>query len=231
LNRVQRSRETASIPPSIGCRVLPGRACFGRCSAWSSPGTAKFAGIKLGAETDAVWPAGAAERLFEVRDGSIPPVAGVGAGFCFFPAQDWQKAWCGRRDSNPHERKLNGFSYHPTAFAARTQRVSARQVCGLDYPFTVSRKVWDLGAARLVSTPSRRKAHRAWLGIAISGFPEFEQFCIAGFPDEHSSFLKSVASAISPRPHGRLCIAVYHREAAECTRKLFLLVSAGFPLL
>jgi hypothetical protein len=36
---------------------------------------------------------------------------------------------------------------------------------------------------------------RAWLGIAISGFPEFEQFCIAGFPDEHSSFLKSVASA------------------------------------
>jgi len=29
---------------------------------------------------------------------------------------------------------------------------------------------------------------RAWLGIAISGFPEFEQFCIAGFPGEHSSF-------------------------------------------
>src|SRR5216684_335769 len=23
---------------------------------------------------------------------------------------------------------------------------------------------------------------RAWLGIAITGFPEFEQFCIAGFP-------------------------------------------------
>jgi len=23
---------------------------------------------------------------------------------------------------------------------------------------------------------------RAWLGIAIAGFPEFEQFCIAGFP-------------------------------------------------
>ena len=29
---------------------------------------------------------------------------------------------------------------------------------------------------------------RAWLGIAIAGFPEFEQFCIAGFPCEHSSF-------------------------------------------
>jgi hypothetical protein len=44
------------------------------------------------------------------------------------------------------------------------------------------------GAARLVSTPSRRKPSvRAWLGIAISGFPDFGQFCIAGFPGEHSS--------------------------------------------
>jgi len=40
-----------------------------------------------------------------------------------------------------------------------------------------------LGAARLVSTPSRRGCRRrAWLGIAITGFPEFGQFCIAGFP-------------------------------------------------
>jgi hypothetical protein len=36
-----------------------------------------------------------------------------------------------------------------------------------------------LGAARLVSTPSR---FRAWLGIAISGFPDFEQFYVDGFP-------------------------------------------------
>jgi hypothetical protein len=65
---------------------------------------------------------------------------------------------------------------------------SARQVCGLDYPFTLLRKVRSLGAARLVSTPSRLVSLRAWLGIAIAGFPEFEQFCIAGFPGEHSSF-------------------------------------------
>jgi hypothetical protein len=89
-------------------------------------------------------------------------------------------------------------------------------------------KIRVLGAARLVSTPSQRRAHRAWLGIAISGFPEFEQFCIAGFPDEHSSFLKSVASAISPRPHGRLRIAVYHSGAAECTCQFSSKVSADF---
>jgi hypothetical protein len=64
----------------------------------------------------------------------------------------------------------------------------SRLVCGLDYPFTILRRARSLGAARLVSTPSRLMSLRAWLGIAIPGFPEFEQFCIAGFPDEHSSF-------------------------------------------
>jgi hypothetical protein len=58
----------------------------------------------------------------------------------------------------------------------------SRQVCGLDYFFTLLRKFRSLGAARLVSTPSRLSSLRAWLGIAISGLPEFEQFCIADFP-------------------------------------------------
>jgi hypothetical protein len=42
-----------------------------------------------------------------------------------------------------------------------------RQVCGLDYPFTLPRKLRSLGAARLVSTPSRLVSLRAWLGIAV----------------------------------------------------------------
>ena len=74
------------------------------------------------------------------------------------------------------------------------------QVCGLDYPFTLPRKLRGLGAARLVSTPSRLESLRAWLGIAISGSPEFEQFCIAGFPASTQVFLKSAAYAIPPRP-------------------------------
>jgi hypothetical protein len=40
-------------------------------------------------------------------------------------------------------------------------------VCGLDYPFTLPRELRGLGAARLVSTPSRLVSGRAWLGIAI----------------------------------------------------------------
>jgi hypothetical protein len=77
----------------------------------------------------------------------------------------------------------------------------SRQVCGLDYPFTLLRKIRSLGAARLVSTPSRLVSLRAWLGIAIQGFPEFEQFCIAGFPDEHSSF--SLSPLRMPFRHAR----------------------------
>src|ERR1035441_5852391 len=103
-----------------------------------------------------------------------------------------------------------------TAFAARTRALfeRSRQVCGLDYPFTLPRMIRGLGAARLVSTPSRRTfSVRAWLGIAIAGFPEFEQFCIAGFPASTQVFLKSVASAIPPRPRGWLFTAIYHRGA------------------
>src|SRR5579862_2557203 len=54
-----------------------------------------------------------------------------------------------------------GFSYHYGFRRARRRAVRREALCGLDYTFTVA---FALGAARLVSTPSR---HRAWLGIAI----------------------------------------------------------------
>ena len=54
-----------------------------------------------------------------------------------------------------------------------------------------------VGAARLVSTPSH-------VGLArdchLTGFPEFEQFCVSGFPRAHSIEFKSVASTVPPRP-------------------------------
>jgi len=38
-------------------------------------------------------------------------------------------------------------------------------------------------------------------GFPSSGFPDFEQFCIAGFPGEHSIYgIKSGASADSATP-------------------------------
>jgi hypothetical protein len=64
----------------------------------------------------------------------------------------------------------NGFSYH---FDFR-RRPARRLWSGL----SLHPGVAALGAARLVSTPSR---FRAWLGIAIEGFPDFEQFYVLGF--------------------------------------------------
>jgi hypothetical protein len=77
--------------------------------------------------------------------------------------------WCGRRDLNPHGPfKPCGFSYRPRLSPPRLELFEgSRQVCGLDYPFTLPRKVRSLGAARLVSTPSRLLSLRAWLGIAV----------------------------------------------------------------
>jgi len=52
--------------------------------------------------------------------------------------------------------KLNGFSYRLRLSPPGRAVVNrARQVCGLDYPFTVPWMAQGLGAARLVSTPSR----------------------------------------------------------------------------
>jgi len=51
---------------------------------------------------------------------------------------------------------------------------------------------------------------RAWLGIAIQGFPEFEQFCIAGFPASTQVLLKSAAYAIPPRPRAATSLMIGH---------------------
>ena len=113
---------------------------------------------------------------------------------------------------NPHGPfKPCGFSYRlRLSPPQRDPLQGSRQVCGLDYPFTVLRKIRRLGAARLVSTPSRLMCVRAWLGIAVQGFPEFEQFCIAGFPASTQVLLKSAAYAIPPRPRAATSLMIGH---------------------
>ena len=64
--------------------------------------------------------------------------------------------------------RLSPADFH-TVYGVRRPDVtlleSSRQVCGPDYPFTFSREIRSLGAARLVSTPSRLVSLRAWLWI------------------------------------------------------------------
>ena len=79
---------------------------------------------------------------------------------------------------------------------------SSRQVCGLDYPFTLPRKIRSLGAARLVSTPSRLTSRQAWLGIATDEEVSPSLGSSASPVSQASTqvFLKSAAYAIPPRP-------------------------------
>ena len=81
-----------------------------------------------------------------------------------------RKVWCGRRDLNPHGPfKPCGFSYRlrlspPGRFAFE----SSRQVCGLDYPFTLLRKNPKLRCcpSSLYTFPAGVHS-RAWFGIAL----------------------------------------------------------------
>src|ERR1039457_3645749 len=94
----------------------------------------------------------------------------------------------------------HGFSYPSTAFAA-----PAVVPQGLGSGLSLHRaRIWlrGLGAARLVSTPSRPVVRP---GLArdrhFTGFPDFEQFCTAGFPTGTQVLsLKSDASADSATP-------------------------------
>ena len=97
----------------------------------------------------------------------------------------------------PRAVKLRGFSYRLRLSPPRR----AGRVCGLDYPFTVP------GGSGVRCCPSSLytfPAGRLRPGLArdrhVTGFPEFGQFCIAGFPASTQVSLKSAASAIPPRP-------------------------------
>src|SRR6266478_5201320 len=83
--------------------------------------------------------------------------------------------------------RLSPADFH-TVYGFRRPNVTShggsRQVCGLDYPFTLPRKIRSLGAARLVSTPSRLE-YVAGLG--------------SGLPFEVSPNLSSSASPVSRR--------------------------------
>jgi hypothetical protein len=94
------------------------------------------------------------------------------------------KKWCGRRDLNPHGPfKPCGFSYRLRLSPPEHETLEGScQVCGLDYPFTVLRKIRSLGAARLVSTPSRMEC--------LSGLG-------SGLPFKVSPNLSSSASPVS----------------------------------
>jgi len=96
--------------------------------------------------------------------------------------------------------RAEGFSYQLRLSPPRFGAFAPWLVCGLDYTFIVG-ALAPLDAARLVSTPSHRPFGPGRLArdCHVKGFPEFEQFCIPGFPESTQS-LKSLASTDSAMP-------------------------------
>jgi hypothetical protein len=109
-------------------------------------------------------------------------------------------SWCGRRDLNPHGpcgptdfHTLLRLSPPPTAFAMGFGVWTIPPPC----PDLIR----VLGAARLVSTPSRPDSGRAWLGIAISqGSPTLSSSAPPVSRRALKFALKSDASADSATP-------------------------------
>ena len=140
---------------------------------------------------------------WRMREGPPSLVAGAGSGVPAGSRRAPIKRWCGRRESNPHEPCGPTDFRTASAFAALAWRVRAgwpglRSGLSLHHPADDCR---GLGAARLVSTPSRTVCRPSLARDRhFKGFPEFGQFCTAGFPAGTQVRLKSVASAIPPRP-------------------------------
>src|SRR2546427_12989234 len=98
-----------------------------------------------------------------------------------------------------------------TAFAALDE------VWSLDYPFTVPRTLvrW-LGAARLVSTPSRSVPPGLARDCHFTGFPEFEQFCIVGFPASTQVGLSPLRLPVPPRSHSAVTYTWPSQSGQSC---------------
>src|SRR5580692_12426437 len=121
--------------------------------------------------------------------------------------------WCGRRDLNPHGPfKPCGFSYRLRLSPPERDTLrGSRQVCGLDYPFTLPRRIRSLGAARLVSTPSRLCLSGLGSGLPFQGSPNLSSSASPVSQASTQVFLKSAAYAIPPRPRVFSFSVFYHR--------------------
>jgi len=133
-----------------------------------------------------------------------------------------QGKWCGRGDSNPHRhccptdfRTSYGFRRlaAPRGEASSWSGLSLHRAPAPEfrccpsslYTFPVGPRASALGPVQGLARDCQMK-----------GFPEFGQFCIPGFPREHSQSLsKSVASTGSATPAWRAFYIARNRRRAS----------------
>jgi len=107
--------------------------------------------------------------------------------------------WCGRRESNPHRPFgptdfLTNYGFRRPAFSATGAKTGLWS--GLSLHLSVRLRCCPSSLYAFPETIVSRGLAR---DCHMKGFPEFEQFCIGGFPPSTQP-IKSVASTIPPRP-------------------------------
>ncbi len=104
---------------------------------------------------------------------------------------------------NPHGLAACGFSYRLRLSPPRRSAIGAEAGLRSGLSLHLFPVLWGLGAARLVSTPSRRSFPPGLARDCHYRVPRIWAVLLRRFPGEHSSCLKSAAYAIPPRPRGR----------------------------
>ena len=123
------------------------------------------------------------------------------------------ETWCGRRDLNPHG------PFKPCGFSCRLRLSPPRRDAfgeltpGLRSGLSLHPppEVRSLGAARLVSTPSRLGCFSGLgSGLPFKGSPNLSSSASPVSQTSTQVFLKSAAYAIPPRPRAAVLLMIGH---------------------
>ena len=131
-----------------------------------------------------------------------PPLSGPGS-------------WCGRGDLNPHGHTADGFSY-PLRLSPPPRLQGAFGVWTIPSPYSA----WAEGRccpSSLYTFPLPGLAR----DCHVTGFPEFEQFYVAGFPARTQLWLSPLRLPIPPRPQAAFAYSPWrNRRQGRCAAYL-----------
>lgn len=116
------------------------------------------------------------------------------------------------------------LAWRPQGAFPSTRAITRPDVCGLDYPFAMARRTQALGAARLVSTPSRPRIRgRLGSGSPVKGSPNLSS-STSRVSRRRTQVLFSSSPLrlpVSPRPHApslALPFSIRRRRAPPRTK-------------
>ena len=149
------------------------------------------------------------------------------------PMGSEQRSWCGRGELNPHEPCgptdfLTSYGFH------RPERPFSRTASGLWSGLSLHLTRIHSGLrccpSSLYTFLSETFRTRLARDCHFTGFPEFEQFCIVGFPASTQVGLSPLRLPVPPRPHGAV-VYTGRSQSGQQPRGVDLPLAAGVPCL